>query len=267
VNEPGPTLLVGAQRSGTTALGAALSEAFAAAGSCFTVNGRLPYLLRRWWAEDDLEHQHLRADEVEHALRRRPATDTASGAWINRACAALRTGAIRAAHGGASASPMEEVRRICQEAYGDGPWGDKYNEYLLDLPWLGRAFPNARWIFVAREPADVVASMLAWRQEKVWNPRDAHHAAAKWATWNKRWLRFRSSIEPKRAFEIGYDQIGGEAGERLSDWLGLDLTPHLAGFEVRKAPTPVALTEEALAVRRSLADLGLLQPENEVARF
>ncbi len=68
-----PILLVGPQRSGTTALGAALSDALAAVGGCFTVNGKLLYLLRRWWTDADAAARHLRDDEVWHSLARIPA--------------------------------------------------------------------------------------------------------------------------------------------------------------------------------------------------
>jgi Sulfotransferase family len=255
-----PVFLVGAQRSGTTALALALSKAFDEAGGCFTVNGRLPYLLRRWWTEDDVRHQHLRADEVEHSLRRAPAAGVDAGAWIERASVALRAGAERAAGREVPTGVEEEVRVICEESYGGGPWGDKYNEYLLDLPWLDRVFPAARWVFIVREPADVVASMLGWRREKVWNPRLERDAVAKWGTWNERWLRFRSSLTPGRAFEIGYRQLAADGGARLSGWLDLDVERHLAGFRARRGSDPVRLNEESREVCRSLARLGLLSP-------
>jgi hypothetical protein len=258
VTPASPVFLVGAQRSGTTALAVALSRAFAAAGGCFTVNGKLPYLMRRWWTLDDLACQHLRADEVEHGLRRFPAADDDDAAWRERAAAALRAEAGRAARREAADSVEEEVRRVCAEAYGTALWGDKYNEYLLDLAWLGRVFPAARWIFLVREPAEAVASMLAWRHEKAWNPRGAAAAGAKWAAWNRRWLRFRGSLEAGRAFEVGYEQLAAAGGGRLSDWLGLDLAPYLAEFEPRSRCARADLAPEALEVRRALASLGLL---------
>jgi Sulfotransferase family len=254
----GPVFLVGAQRSGTTVLAIALSHAFAAAGGRFTVNGKLPYLLRRWWTQEDLEHQHLRADEVVHGLRRVPIAGVGASAWFDRTSVALRASAARAATLSASNTVEEEVRLVCGEAYGAVPWGDKYNEYLLDLPWLHRVFPAARWIFIVREPADAIASMLGWRREKAWNPRDARAAAAKWTAWNQRWLDFRDSLELERAFEVGYEQLAGDGGRRLSDWLGLDLETHLSEFEVRRCRVRPELTPEALGVRRSLMRLGLL---------
>lgn len=254
-----PVFLIGAQRSGTTALAQALSEAFAAAGGCFTVNGKLPYLLERWWVQGDLDCQHLRADEVEHALRRMPVGGVNSEAWLERAGAALRAGAIRAARRQALPTVEEEVRLICEQAYGARPWGDKYNEYLLELPWLARVFPTARWIFVVREPGDAIASMLGWRQEKAWNPREAAVAAKKWAAWNSRWLCFRDSLDARLRFEIGYEQLADEGGHRLSEWLGLDVATHLSGFEARRHSDPDVLTREAGDIRHALGRVGLLE--------
>jgi len=256
-----PVFLVGAQRSGTTALALALSQAFAADGGCFTVNGKLPYLLRRWCTREDLEHWHLRADELEHALRRLSVGGVGADAWLDRASTTLRAHAARAAVAHGPTAAEEEVRQICAGAYGVQPWGDKYNEYLLDLPWLDRVFPTARWIFVVREPADVVASMLSWRREKAWNPRETHAAARKWATWNERWLSFRDDPEPERIFEVGYEQLAAAGGERLSDWLGLDVAAHLSGFEIRRHGGGMNLSSDALYVRHSLAQIGLLSAD------
>ena len=59
-----PVILLGAQRSGTTALGSVLSAAFADTGSLFTNNGKLPYVLHRWCTDADLRGQHLRVESV-----------------------------------------------------------------------------------------------------------------------------------------------------------------------------------------------------------
>lgn len=260
-----PVFLIGAQRSGTTALAAALSRAFAAAGGSFTVNGKLPYLLRRWWTQDDLGFQHLRADEVEHALRRVPVGGVDAEVWLDRASAALRASAVRGAEMQRAVTVKDEVRLICEQAYGTQPWGDKYNEYLLELPWLSHVFPSARWIFLVREPSDVIASMLAWRREKAWNPLQASAAAAKWAAWNDCWLRFRGSLEPARTFEVGYEQLVGDRGRQLSEWLGLDVMRHLGEFDVRRYSGCIDLTPHALNIRQSLVRQGLLAEDKSVS--
>ena len=272
-----PVLLVGAQRSGTTALGAAISNAIAAAGGCFTVNGKLPYLLRRWWTGPDAEARHLRSDEVSHALRRVPPYGPGVDEWLAGADAALLAGAHRAASGTAAERIEDEVARVCAEAYGHGLcgdghlWGDKYNEYLLDLPWLNAVFPRARWVFLTREPAEAVASMLAWRHDKPWNPREVSAASAKWAYWTARWLLFRDAVPPERRCELDYGGLCGDPsgarGEALSEFLGLDTEPFLKDFRRSGPERPVPEPgPEALAIRDALKRLRILGEARDALR-
>jgi hypothetical protein len=252
-----PTFLVGAQRSGTTALGLAFSRAIASVNGCFTVNGKLPYFLRRWWTPPDAEARHLRSDEVAHGLTRIPAQGEEADEWLKRACDAVVASARRASH--TKVSIVHEVRRICAEAYGHGPWGDKYNEYLLELPWLHEIFPDARWVFLVREPGEAVASMLAWRHDKPWNPRESAAASAKWAHWTSRWLVFRNSIERWRRIEIDYASLCEGHHDNLSEFLGVDMAPFLTDFRRSSACRPRApLDPDATEVRARLVRLGLL---------
>jgi hypothetical protein len=252
-----PIILVGAQRSGTTALAAALSKAIATLGGCFTINGKLPYLLRRWWTSPDADAQHLRSDEVTHGLTRMPAQGDGADEWLKRAQEALLASACRASK--TRVSIVDEVRRVCAEAYGQGPWGDKYNEYLLDLPWFNAMFPDARWVFLVREPGEAVASMLAWRHCKPWNPRETAAASSKWAHWTSRWLAFRDSVAPRQRMEIDYASLCEGHHNKLSEFVGVDLTPFLTNFRRPSAGRPWApLGPHAMEVRTTLVRLGLL---------
>lgn len=255
-----PILLVGPQRSGTTALAAALSVAFAVEGGCFTVNGKLPYLLRRWWTDADCAAGHLRADEVVHSLARVVPLGDGSEAWLARIRVALLTSARRAACGAVESSAAAEIRRVCSEAYGPGPWGDKYNEYLLELPWLHATFPDARWVFLVREPTETVASMLAWKRDKPWNPRDAAAACAKWAHWTSRWLEFRDRVPSRRRVELDYAELcEGRHGD-LSDLVGVDLAPCLTAFRAPSVARPAPpLCADAQDVRGALLRRGILR--------
>lgn len=254
-----PILLVGPQRSGTTALGAAVSDALAAAGGCFTVNGKLLYLLRRWWTDGDAAARHLRADEVSHSLARIPAQGAGSAAWLVRTRAALLASAQRGACGRTVPSARDEIRRVCAEAYGPGPWGDKYNEYLLELPWLHATFLDARWVFLVREPGETVASMLAWTQDRPWNPDNALDASAKWAHWTSRWLDFRETIPPRQRVELDYADLCEGRSDALAALVGVELTPFLAGYrrQLLAGPAP-PLCPDARAVRQALVDLRIL---------
>ena len=254
-----PYFLVGFQRSGTTALAGVLNAAFRAAGGCFTINGRLPYLLRRWYTAEDLEHRHARADEVAHALARRAFTFPEADAWLERTRAALDASARRVADESAAPDLRDELQRVCVDAYGGAePWGDKYNEYLLDLDDLAWLFPTARWIFLVRDPWSVTESMGRWRG-KIWNPALGERQYEKWAAWNSRWLRFRGSVDEDRRLELEYRTLGnGAAIERLADFTGTDVAAHAGALRpVAKAPAD-GLPATARRVWRELAELGLV---------
>jgi len=237
-----PIFLVGAQRSGTTALAHAISQAVnSQTGGTFTVNGKLWYLLDRWLDASDLEARHLRTDEIIHALRRRPAQGAGSAEWLARAESALR---VAAGEVGAGVwSPDQDgvlgLRRwLAHSIAGSQYWGDKYNEYLLHMPELEQTFPDARWIMVYRHPGEVSASMLAWAGDRPYNPVSAEHAEAKWVAWNRRWLEARSRIERHRWVEVDYADLCDGAGSKLlADITDLDLSTALAQFSSRR-PRP-----------------------------
>jgi hypothetical protein len=255
-----PLFLVGAQRSGTTALGLALAAAFAERGWVFTVEGKLPYLLRRWCTPADRAAMHMRCDEVIHGLRRLPVKGVDADAWIARASGALHAAAARMA---VSPEPIDitaTTRAVCAEAYGGDPWGDKYNEYLLDLEWLDAIFPRARWIYLVRDPRAVISSMLAWGANRSWNPRTADACARKWAHWNDRWLAFRGGVAAERRLEVDYATLCAGGHEPVSEFTGLAMAGFLAGYERRRdGAVDVRLPAAALRTVGELQDLGLLR--------
>lgn len=247
----GPLFLVGPQRSGTTALGIMLSHAISDIGGCFTVNGRLPYMLQRWWRDADLRAIHVRADEVVHGLRRMPVLGVPGEEWQERACLTVLQRARYASQN--NTSMIEDIREICETAYGGRLWGDKYNEYLTELPALTTIFPDARWVYLYREPESVVSSMLEWRKNKPWNPSTDWRAADKWAFWTNCWNEFRSQIAPAMKLEILYDDLCAGRHQDLSNFLGMDLAPYLKTFRkpVKELTEPIRLSEGAIKARQS----------------
>ncbi|MEU9016621.1 sulfotransferase [Actinomadura sp. NPDC048394] len=250
-------LLLGAQRSGTTALAHALSRAYADAGGIFTVNGKLPYLLPRWTTAADLAGRHFRADEIAHALRRRPPAGEGADRWLKGVDDVLRDAAAAAARGahdahgaddahgpahahGAPADPAAAlVADIIARAYAPWPrWGDKYNEYLLDLPAVLSAVPDARLVLLVRNPLEAAASQLEWTGDRPWRPRTVEDACAKWAAWHRPWLETAPGLDPDRVLVIGYRALcEGRATGRLSAFCDLDLEPYVTGLRATR-PDP-----------------------------
>lgn len=180
-------VLTGVQRSGTTALGGCLAHAYHDRGDCFTVNGKLLYLLRRWLTDADLAARHLRADEIWHAVGRRTPIGPATQSWLARTEDALRSAARVVADGDWSASADDLAAEILAQAY-DGHarrWGEKYNETMLDLQHLGATVPRARVLLVFRHPVAVARSMERWSGDRPWRPSTIAACWDKWRSWNE----------------------------------------------------------------------------------
>lgn len=252
-----PVLLLGAQRSGTTALAHALSDAFAASGGIFTVNGRLPYVLRRWLTSNDIGGRHLRADDVLHALARRPAAGRGASEWQQAAERALRHAAAEVAEGRTPLSKAKLAERILTASYAAWPfWGDKYNEYLLDLPWLLQLMPGARFLVLVRDPADVAASMLSWAGDRPYNPTSRSAALTKWKRWNDAWLTFADRVPAANRLVVEYrDLCEGGGVDRLQDFVSVPLREHLAILHSRprldRPAVPPAVHRTWCAMRES----------------
>jgi hypothetical protein len=233
-----PVILVGSQRCGTTALAYAMNLAFDDAGGHFTVNGKLPYLLHRWLTGDDIRHRHLRTDEILHALDRRPPDGAGVGAWRARVEVGLRAAARAVAEGAATDDPVVLARSILTGAAQDLPfWGDKYNEYLLHLPYLNALLPDARYVVLVRHPEEVAWSVLQWTGDRSWRPVTRQAALEKWTTWNEAWLDFAPRVPATRRLVVEYHSLcRGEETDRLGDFVGLDLAPYLTGMRPRNPP-------------------------------
>ncbi|MEU8522626.1 sulfotransferase [Streptomyces sp. NBC_01216] len=241
---PSPIILLGGQRCGTTALAYALNLAFHHAGGHFTVNGKLPYLLHRWLTRADLADRHLRTDEILHALDRRPPDGAGADHWRTRVEHGLRAAAREVAEGTAGDDPVALARRILAESGGDLPfWGDKYNEYLLHLPWLDAVLPRARYVLLIRHPEEAARSMLRWTGDRPWLPVTREAALAKWTAWNTHGLDLAARTPGDRLLVIEYQALcRGEETARLSEFTGLDLTHALRGL----CPRTPAVTDDDL---------------------
>ncbi|OKK12191.1 hypothetical protein AMK16_32030 [Streptomyces sp. CB00455] len=253
-----PIILLGGQRCGTTALAYALNLAFHDVGGHFTVNGKLPYLLHRWLTREDLADRHLRADEILHALDRRPPDGAGVDRWRARVEDSLRAVAREVAEGTAGDDPVALARRILTESGQDLPhWGDKYNEYLLHLPWLDAVLPQARYVLLVRHPEEAARSMLRWTGDRPWLPVTRESALAKWTAWNAHGLDLVERIPRERLLVIEYQALcRGEETGRLSEFTGLDLTQALRGLSPRNpAAADGDLPQATANVWHALRDL------------
>lgn len=238
--------IMGAQRSGTTALASCLNEAAAAYGGDFTINGKLLGLLQRWVTADDVAARHLRADEIHHALERRRPYGRGAEEWMGRVVPVLHDTAAALADGRLPPDVTAAgIRRAIVEAsYRRGPlWGDKYNEYMLDLRPLAE-IADAHLVLVVRHPHHVARSTQVWGGEhRSWRP--ATHAATwtKWIAWHEMFLAgvIRTGL-PYTV--ILHHRPVAETAARLRTVCGVDLAPHTGRFV--DAPLDAATIDQPL---------------------
>jgi len=226
-----PVFLVGCQRSGTTALAMHLQRH---PDLALTVNGKLLYLLIVWLLEQEAHCDcgHPRFDEVAFAFARKVPYNL-SARTIQDIQAYLEASAPRhLTHG---RDPRAAIRAILDDVYaivrpGARRVGDKYNEYLLQLPAIHSIYPDAKFIFVYRDPVDVAESMVRQFRGRPWAPANAVQALDKWASWNARWIAMRSIVDPACYVELCYEELvtrPAEACARLFAFLGLPIDKSL----------------------------------------
>lgn len=200
--------VVGAQRSGTTVSAVLLADH---PDLYLTVNGKLLYYLITWIYRDPegVADKHPRLDEVAHGLKRRPVLGV-EAQDVDRMISMLEREIDLARF--ADRSPTDLVRSIWLEVYtalagSAGTMGDKYNEYLLQLPEVTALFPEARYVFFHRDPVDAAESMLRAFAGRPWAPRTLVEAIAKWTEWNTRWLAASKAMSPTAFLDVPYEEM------------------------------------------------------------
>ncbi len=230
-NRP-PAFVIGAQRSGTTALALLLGEH---PELSVLVNGKLAYLLIVWLLRqpEHLRAGHARLDEVAHSFLRRTPRNIDAG--LAERIAAYLYGDARRHLEAAPADPRAAIRAICQDVGAIVNPGhrcivDKYNEYLMQLDELESLFPDARYVFIHRDPFDVAESMVRHFSDRPWVPADLAGALRKWAHWNEQWLHRRASIPAHRQMTLRYEDVVRDPGpvmDGIADFLGVARQPAL----------------------------------------
>lgn len=199
-----PFFVLGAQRSGTTIL----SDTLAENQSIFlTIEGKLLYYLITWVGRDPDPRPgwQIRLDEIAYSLKRKPISGIDAVA-VSEMIEHLETGfpVGRFLH----ATSRDIVRNIWFDIYkrlahGKPVFGDKYSEYLLQIQEIIALFPDAKYIFIHRDPFDVAESAVRTFRDHSWAPT-LNIAFAKWAAWNQNWLDARESIPIENRLEISY---------------------------------------------------------------
>jgi hypothetical protein len=241
-----PLFVVGAQRSGTTLVGALLARQ---PGLALLVNGKLAYYLAVWALANRAEAaaRHVRLDEIAHGLARvpprngEPARFAAATDWL------ATTGELAACDDLAAGAARVWRRFHARLDPGAAVHGEKYNELLLHLDALDAMFPDCRIVFVHRDPLDAAESMVRHFAGRAWAPPTLEAALEKYLRWNRCWSARRARLAPERAYELAYEDLVARPAETLRAccaWLGLPYAPDAAAG-VRIDPTRVGAGRRA----------------------
>lgn len=107
---------------------------------------------------------------------------------------------------------------------------EKTPDHVLDAEWILRAFPEARFIHLVRDPRSVASSLLrgsqGWAAD--WAPTTATDAACMWAERVRAGRALRERLGEERCLELRYEDACAapeQTLESLARWLGVTATP------------------------------------------
>lgn len=162
---------------------------------------------------------------------------------------------------------MADLLRLTGWFRGDAvkPWVLKTPQHMQDLAALARVFPDARLIFIHRDPASVVGSAcsLAWHQMVVQSDRvDPNWIGREWLHKTEHRVRVttsvRETIPPVRQLDVTFDEMNRDwlgVMRRVYSFLDMDIAPATAPMSAYLAR---AAREHPFAAHRyDLADFGL----------
>lgn len=92
-------------------------------------------------------------------------------------------------------------------------WGDKTPHYLSDWPILLELFPDAKFIFIARDGRDVTLSLL----KKPWGPSTVIGCAFYWARLNREKPRLKDRISDTQLMFLSYENLLTDAEKRVRE--------------------------------------------------
>ena len=138
----------------------------------------------------------------------------------------------------ASYAAMRRLLQLVGHARGDAPgrrWLLKNPQHMLDLPALMNVFPDARLVFLHRDPLKTVSSTLSMMTHFSAAHTDRDCRASMRDTWldfcersARRCIEARGAITWAQQLDLHYDEMNRDwrtAMHRVYDFAGLDFTP------------------------------------------
>jgi hypothetical protein len=234
-----PVIMLGCQRSGTTLTAQILaSHPRSGFGSELGVI-RFALIWFRRLCDSPAAFRNLRMVEFLHAFRRTGGEN--GGPEHQRLFANVKqTLAMQIRSGrletwAANMQVDEFIRALCFESHTRNIedlslWGDKYPEFLFHLEELAAVFPEARYLFIHRQPGDVMESLFRHRNTRRGFTGSLRFTMAdcrdQWVSWNRLWQDFKETIPEQRRFELPFEELAREPEAvfvQLEEFLGVSL--------------------------------------------
>lgn len=141
--------------------------------------------------------------------------------------------------------------------YGATRWGDKTPGYVRYLPFLDRAFPDARFVHVLRDGRDVALSARAEFGADHWY-MDLHYLLRQWEINVRRGRRDGSALGPGRYLELRYEELVARPRERMAEVLAfLGEAPDAAVEKAIESGSAVEGSRLRADVQRPVSDASM----------
>ena len=126
---------------------------------------------------------------------------------------------------------------------------DKFPENFMYVGWIARAFPDARFILIRRDPMD---TCLALYKQVYFRYSYTFDDMAEYVSAFDRLVRHWASLLDGRLMEISYENLVSQPEQelrRLMGHIGMDFEPGMLDFEKNQQPV---FTASAVQVREPL---------------
>jgi hypothetical protein len=106
-------------------------------------------------------------------------------------------------------------------------WGDKHPHHSHCLPFIAELYPQARYVYLVRDPRDVACS--------IGRMASADHAEVlrSWRDMADQYEAFVQGLGPDRVLTLRYEDLVEDdqgTARRVFDWLALDYAPEVEAF-------------------------------------
>lgn len=132
---------------------------------------------------------------------------------------------------------MADLMKLLSWSHGDEegkPWVMKTPQYMLDLDVLMKVFPNAKLVFMHRDPLKTVASTMSLMWHFAVQNVDRPCRALIRDTWMdiceqmaRRCMRSRETIDPAQQLDVYYEDVNRDwraETRRIYDFIGMEFT-------------------------------------------